>query len=301
MVALQNTARAVGRHENGILASQKQLGLAVTEWAKIGQVFEANRPTIGALMQATRLTEQFKALSERISPNLDFVRVAAERAWSIDALTLRATAEMVARSSAAVAAEQVLEAHRLIEAIGQADSPEQSAGLFAALVSLMAALFQRFGENTIKEVSGVGAIKLFELFLVVVAVVQWIAPPDMSPAEKKIVAEMKVEIETLEQRIASLLAAHEMANEAYVGDLPRAELKRTAPIRREPQGKAPILMRGEANLLLAVKECRGKWRLVVYRDPLSDQLSEGWVYAPSVRLLDAPGDTQRPSAQNKEK
>jgi hypothetical protein len=156
------------------------------------------------------------------------------------------------------------------------------------LVSLMAALFQRFGENTVKEVSGIGAIKLFELFLVVLAFVQWVAPPDMSPAEKKVVAEMKVKVETLEQRIETLLKAHEKANEAYVADLSRAELKRTTPIRREPQGKAPVLMVGNAGMLLAVKESRGKWRLVVYRDPLSDQLSQGWVYAQAVQLLDAP-------------
>ena len=57
--------------------------------------------------------------------------------------TLRAGANRVAKSSAMIAAEQVLEAHRLIEAIGQADTPEQSATLFAAFVSLMGALFRR--------------------------------------------------------------------------------------------------------------------------------------------------------------
>ena len=70
--------------------------------------------------------------------------------------------------------------------------------------------------------------------------------------------------------------------------LARAELKRMTSIRREPQGKAPVLMRGDTGMLLAIKESRGKWRLIVYRDPLSDQLAEGWVYAPAVQMLDAP-------------
>jgi hypothetical protein len=288
MEALQTTARAIGRHEQGILATQKQIGSAAIDWAKIGHVFEVNSATVGALMRATHWSEQVKALNERITPNLDFLRIAAERARTIDALALRATAETIARSTAAVAAEQVLEAHRLIEAIGQADSLERSASLFAALVSLMGALFQRFGENTVKEVSGIGAIKLFELFLVVVALVQWVAPSDMSPDEKKAVAEMKAEVETLQQRVEALLKAHEIANENYVADLPRAELKRMTSIRREPQGKAPVLMRGDTGMLLAIKESRGKWRLIVYRDPLSDQLAEGWVYAPAVQMLDAP-------------
>ncbi|MFD1960456.1 SH3 domain-containing protein [Novosphingobium panipatense] len=59
-------------------------------------------------------------------------------------------------------------------------------------------------------------------------------------------------------------------------------------MRREPQGKAQILMRGDAGTLLAVKDSRGKWRLVVYRDPLTDQLSEGWVFAPAGELLNIP-------------
>lgn len=286
MASLQNTARAIGRHEQGILAAQKQLG-STSSWTNVGRVVEANQATMGALMRATRWSEQFRALSERITPNLDFVRVAAERARTLDALTLRATADTIARSSAAVAAEQVLEAHRIIEAIGHADSPEQTASLFAALVSLMAALFQRFGENTVREVSGIGAVKLFELFLVVVAFVQWVAPPEMSPTERSVVAEMKIEVQTLEDRIATLLKAHETANEVYVADLPRAELRRATAIRREPHGKAAVLMRGDAGMPLAVKESRGRWRLVVYRDRLSDQLSEGWAFAPAVGLLDS--------------
>ena len=45
-------------------------------------------------------------------------------------------------------------------------------------------------------------------------------------------------------------------------------------------------MRGEKGMLFAIKESRGKWRLAVYRDPLTDQLSEGWIYNSAIEALD---------------
>ncbi|MEN3749453.1 SH3 domain-containing protein [Sphingomonas sp. HF-S3] len=290
MVALQGTARWIDRDPGGILKTQKAILVAsVPEWTKLGSVFAANQSTISKLLGASRWAEQARTLSEQLSPSLEIIKIAADRARMIDGLTLRAAADTVATSSAAIAAEQVLEAHRLIEAIGQSESPEQGAGLLIALVTLMAAIVQRFGENTMKEIGGIGALKLFEIFMVVLAFVQWMTPPDMSPAEMQAIVEIKAELQTIEDRIEELLQAQEAAHEASVADMPRAELKRMAPIRREPQGKAQVLMRGDEGMLLAVKENRGTWRLVVYRDPLTDQLSEGWVYAPAVRLLDAPG------------
>src|SRR3546814_13059941 len=69
---------------------------------------------------------------------------------------LRASADVVAKSTVAIVAEQVLEAHGLIEAIGQADSHTQGLGLFAQLLSLLRVLFDGFQEHTLKELKGVG-------------------------------------------------------------------------------------------------------------------------------------------------
>lgn len=289
MLALQKTAADISRDDLGILKTQRLLASAVDSDAlKLARTFDTHRPIVEAMMTASKWTEQFRTLSQQFAPDLAGIKAAAESARMLDMMTLRATAGAVAKSAVVVAAEQVLEAHRLIEAISQSDSPAQSASLLTALLSLMAAIFSGFGENTLKELRGIGAVKLIELFMLAIAFHQWVAPPDMSAAEKKVVAEMRVEVETLQDKLDRILKANEQANEAHVANLPRGELKREVAIRRAGEAKAPVLMKGAKGQLIAVKETRGRWCLVVYRDPLTDQLSEGWVYAPAVQLLDPP-------------
>ncbi len=290
MVALKKTAIGIDR-DRGILGTQKVLAASsVPDVLKLARTVNINEASIPALMAASRWTDRFRTLSQGFAGNLEGIRLAAERAQFIDMATLRASVGRVAKSSAMIAAEQVLEAHRLVEAISQADTPEQSATLFAAFVSIMGALFQAFGENTVKELRGIGAIKLIELFMLAVAIFQFAVPADLSPAEKKVHAEMQADVEALQEKIDQILATNAAAENAYVEGLPRAELKREATIRRDPQGKAAVLMRGDKGMELAIKESRGKWHLVVYRDALTDQLSEGWVYAPAVLVYGAPAD-----------
>ena len=291
MVALQKTAIGIDRDRLGVLGTQKLLAASsVPDVLKLARTVSVNQAAIVALMTASRWTDRFRTLSQSFAGNLEGIRLAAERAQFIDMATLRASAGLVAKSSAMIASEQVLEAHRLIEAISQADTPEQGATLFAAFVSVMGALFQAFGENTVKELRGIGAIKLIELFMLAVAIFQFAVPTDLSPAEKKVHAEMQAEAKALQEKMDQILAANAVAENAYVEGLPRAELTRDAAIRRNPQGKAAVLMRGDKGLELAIKESRGKWHLVVYRDALTDQLSEGWVYAPAVLVYGAPTD-----------
>jgi uncharacterized coiled-coil protein SlyX len=289
MQALQSTAVAISQRDLGILETQKRLaGSTGPDVVSLARTFSANPSIVETMMNASKWSDQFRALSERFAPSLAGIKLAAERARMLDMVTLGAGAEVASRSAVVVAAGQILEAHRLIEAIGQASTPEQSASLFAALLSVIGALFSGFGENTLKEMRGIGAFRLIELVLMAIAIFHIVVPAEMSLAEQKVVAEMKVEVATLQDKLDKIIATNEAANEAYVSDLPRAELKRDAAIRRDPQGKAPVLMRATEGMALAVKQSHGKWRLVVYRDQLTDQLSEGWVYAPAVELLDDP-------------
>jgi hypothetical protein len=294
LLAVQQTAASVARRDPTILKTQELLAAsAVSDVVTLARTFEANRSTMATVMAASQWGEQFRSLSESLAPTIAGIKLAAERARALDMLTLRATADAVAKSATMAAAEQVLKAHRLLEAMGEAQSPEQSASLFAALLSVMAAIFSGFHENTVKELRGVGSVKLLEIFMLAVAIWQFATPADLSPAQQKVVAEMQAEFESMEDKLDKILATTEAANEAYVAELPRAELRRSAAICREGQARARVLMRGEAGMLLAVKESRGRWRLVVYRDPLTDQLSEGWVHAPAVRMLDQPEELSR--------
>src|SRR3546814_6071431 len=92
---------------------------------------KTNRAAIGKLLAASKWTEQFRTFSERFAPSLEGIRLAAERTRLLDMTILRASADVVAKSTVAIVAEQVLEAHCLIEALGQADSHTQGLGLLA--------------------------------------------------------------------------------------------------------------------------------------------------------------------------
>lgn len=287
MSAIQATARRINLNPPIFLQTQKAfLAATAPEWTRLSNSFAAYQPIISNLLAASDWGERARVLSEQLAPGLENMKIATESAIMIDTLTLRAKPDSAGASSTAIVTQQVLEAHRLIQAIGQSQDADQGADLITALVMQIAAIILRFRENTIKEISGIGAIKVFELFMVVVAFLQLVIPPEMPAAEKKAIAEVKAELRKIEDYIQTLLTAQELAHEAIIADLPRAELIRTVPIRRYPQGKAQILMRGDKGMQLAIKEKLGKWRLIIYRDPLTDQLSEGWVYGPAIQPFD---------------
>ena len=106
--------------------------------------------------------------------------------------------------------------------------------------------------------------------------------------ERKVIDETNAEVENLKQQIETILQVSEIASEAHIANLPRAELRRDAAIRREPHGKAQMQIRLDAGAEVAVEERYGNWQSVIYRDPLTQQLSGGWVFAPAVQLHSEP-------------
>jgi DNA-binding protein H-NS len=93
----------------------------------------------------------------------------------------------------------------------------------------MAALFARFGDNTVDELRKMGAFGLIGLLSAMLALIQPMTASDMSPAEKKVVARMQAEVQTLKDKLDQIQAADIAANEMYVSNLPRAALKRASP------------------------------------------------------------------------
>ena len=289
MLALQSTARGIAQKNHGILNTQQLLAASAgADVLKLVNTFNANRSIIETMTASSKWAEQFRLLGERFVPGVAGLKLAAERARMVDMSILRASAEATARSSVVIVAEQVLEAHSLIEALGNANSHAQSITLFAQLLALVEAIFSGFQENTVRELKGVGAFRLIELLLMAFAIWHMVVPAEMTPAEKTAFAEVTDKIETVEEKLGKIVAADEAADESYIAGLPRAKLKRDVAIRREPRPMAPVLMHGLKGTQLAVKDSRERWRLVVYRDLLTDQLAEGWVYAPAVEVLDDP-------------
>lgn len=113
--------------------------------------------------------------------------------------------------------------------------------------------------------------------------------PDQSPEEKAAFAALN-QVEALQQETRRYHEAEARADEAYVADLPRAELSRDATFRREPRRAGAVVLKAPDGMVLAIERRQGRWRLVMYRDPLTGQLARAWVYANAVSPLAPPVD-----------
>jgi hypothetical protein len=71
-----------------------------------------------------------------------------------------------------------------------------------------------------------------------------------------------------------------------IGALPRGEIISRGNVREYPKGSARrISVLGQGSPI-AISERQGRWLKIVYRDPLTDALAEGWLWAGSAELLD---------------
>lgn len=70
------------------------------------------------------------------------------------------------------------------------------------------------------------------------------------------------------------------ASKAFLDTLPRAEIVRDAALRRKPE-------RAVSN-----EKAQGRWRLIVFRDPLLTELSRAWVYHTALAMLADGLDTK---------
>lgn len=285
--AVRDTALTTSRFHDEILQPQRDLARAFdTGIVQTLKKIRSHESAFSAAIAASKWQDKFRSLADRIAPNFNLLVQGAERVRMYDALTLRASAHTPGASSVQIAAEQVIEAHRLFEAIVQADTPEESAKLFASMLAALAALFDHFKENTIEELRKCGLLGLIALLSALLALWPANPAPETSPAEQQAFVEIRGEIEGLSQRLEAIQQAEAAHDSAYVSSLPRAELSRNAVIRREPNARGAILLRAPAMTPVAVVRDSGAWKLVAYRDPLTEQLAQGWVYGRLVRLLD---------------
>ncbi len=76
--------------------------------------------------------------------------------------------------------------------------------------------------------------------------------------------------------------------------MPRAQIVRDATLRRKPERAGEVVLHMQAGDAVVIEKAQGRWRLVVFRDPLSNQLSRAWVYhtalAPLADALDVSAD-----------
>lgn len=287
-LSISETARSIVDRNAGLLDDQRRLSSSLLDTVK---TFDLKRSTMASVIAAAATGGTYRRMIEEALPRLSAFSPIAEQMRLLDAMTLRAS-EGVVQSATALAAEMVLETQRIAEAILAASTDEESAELQGRLIDLIVGFVQQLGPRTIAELHEMGLFQWSGWLAGILGLLLAIAAlhPDQSPEEKAAFAALNQKVEALQQETRRYHEAEARADEAYVADLPRAELSRDATFRREPRREGAVVLKAPDGMVLAIERRQGRWRLVVYRDPLTGQLARAWVHASAVSPLAPPVD-----------
>lgn len=285
-LSVAETALSIAQRNVGFLKEQRRLSNAMLDTVK---ALDLDRTTVATAIAMASAGDTYRSMVVEALPSLSAFGAIAERMRMLDAMTLRA-GEGVMQSATALAAEMVLETQRIAEAIAAAPTDEESAGLQRKLLELILSFVQRLGPNTVTELHNMGLIQWSGWLAGTLGLLLAIAAlqPNQSPQDKAAFFALNQKVELLQQETLRYYEAGRRADETYVADLPRAELARDATFRRKPERAGEVVLKAPRGTLLAIKKNQGRWQLVVFRDPLSNQLAEAWVYATAVSPFAPP-------------
>lgn len=287
-LSVTETARSITQRSTSLVEQQRRLSSTVVDTMR---AFDANRSTVWTALAAARAGDSYRRMIEDMFPTMTGFSAIAERMRLVDVMTLRASEGVVA-SATALAAEMVLETQRITEAISAAATEDEGAALFSDLFEKVADYVATLGPKTIAELNTMGLMQwtawLFGLLGFVLAIVALI--PNPSAEQQRAITELSQKYEVLHQETDRLREAEAKASEEFLYDLPRAEIVRDATLRRKPERAGEVVLHMQAGDVVVIEKAQERWRLVVFRDPLSNQLSRAWVYhtalAPLTDALD---------------
>lgn len=287
--SIRDTALALSKQDDSLTNQLKMLSRSLdTGILATAKAMQEQKGVLTAAMAATQWQSQWKILAEQFSPNISAIRTIAERAMFLDVATLRATANNhIQTASTQWVAEQAIEAQTIAEALAQAETADDSARLFIAFVSVLSAIFSRLKDNTAEELRNMGLVSIFTIALAIMALPQLQSDSAMSEDERFAYAELQSSMNALQEDLGKILEADVALDQSYVADLPRAEILRKASIRYKPERSGQRLAVLNAGDPIAIIKREGRWFQIVYRDPLANQLTQGWVYGTLVVQLNA--------------
>jgi hypothetical protein len=268
-----------------IAAQNAAIAALAPNWQIFADRIEAQSAALQSVMAATKITEPFARFSEQFAPLIDEIRIAAELSRYVDGLW---NDDREQTNNTSGAEEFILDACQIVDDMRKTSDPELQVGLITKLARIIALSFKQFKQNTAKEFRAIGAIKLFELTMILVAFAISVSPTVPEPEEAAALSEIQSTLNEIGPQILALVEADQNIEQAYLAELARGELIKSTPIRLEPDLGSTVLLNGEAGDALAIKGEKGTWLLVVFRDPLTQELSEGCVHKKTVRPLGGP-------------
>lgn len=284
-MSVTETARKLAEQNQGLVEQQRHLGISLLETAR---AFVANKSLVASAIEAASAGHAYRRMIAESLPRFSTFSAIAERMLVIDTMTLRASVDE-AETATAFAARSVIEMRQVAEAIATAESDEEAARLQGSLFGLVLTFFQSLGPNTMPELQRMGLVGFVSFILTVLGAYALIPQqPTMTQQEKAAFAALNQKIDSAQ---AEHRRYHETAAEteaAYLAQHARAYLRRDATLRNAPAREGAVVLKAPKGTEIAVEEIKGRWRKVLFRDPLSNQLARAWVYSTAVAPLAGP-------------
>jgi hypothetical protein len=284
-LSVTETARKIAEQNHGLLEQQRHLGSSLLDTVR---AFDANRSLLSSAIAAASAGETYRRMIAEALPRFSTFGAIAERMLVIDTMTLRASADD-SETATAFAARTVIEMQRVAEAIATADTEEETVRLQGSLLDLVLAFFQGLGPNTMPELQRMGLVGFISFILTLLGAYALI------PQEPTMGAQEKAAFSALNRKIDDARAEHRRYHEtaaqseaAYLARHPRAYLTRNATFRNAPARDGAVVLKAPQGTEIAIEESKGRWRKVLFRDPLSNQLARAWVYSTALAPLASP-------------
>jgi hypothetical protein len=293
--AIQNSALEISRQNqlpktNDLFHTQ--VGVALAQAAK---ALHDQRPALTAILQNAKLQEQFKEISSHLWPSLERMRLVSNQMAMFEGLKLRLSEESE-QSIVSLIAQDTIDAQQILGEIEEIKNEAEVAQLIAAFISIITSMFAKFRDNTVDNLKSVGLASILGCFFVIHGFLQDIEPNELPPEQQSQFREMLAKVDAVQSQLKSFQQAEDAREEAYLSTLPKAELAKKSNIRANPRKDAPRILVTQPGTMAGVIRTEGRWKLIVVRDPLTDQLLQGWVFGTSVTMLQ-PTPEPPPSAK----
>lgn len=256
----------------GPLLEQQRLAATAldTGIVRTAELLGRNSNTIASAIAAVRAQDEIALLASSIVDRMETLRFTA------------LTRDAFPRSAVDIFLEEFAKAQRAASEFAEVETEEERTVLLAALLMSLVNALRGLLQNTRKDVLGLSALALLSVVANVKSLLPSSPPPGMTVEQVQTLEETHRDVERIEREFKELHESNRGLDEAYISTLSRAELKRSAIIRAEPRRDGRALVRADEGEALALVEKQGKWRLVAFRDPLTGQLAQGWVYGANV-------------------
>ena len=285
--AIKNATAIRSVHDQMFPSSTIALNNALTaQFQSAARSLQAFSGMLSAPSAMSQWQSQIRSTLEQLGPSLRAFEAAAMRLRVPDTEALILSVEHLQADALQALAEQAIESHQIVEALAQADTPEESTRLLAVLIAGLTAILNSLSENTVEEIRKAGIFWLFTFIMTIKALFPEQRSETFSPQQQHTFSEMRVELDTLQDMLGEFIAREEELNEAYISTLPRGALNRKTNIRQEPHREAPKLIICAPGTIISVRERHGRWTQIVFHDPLTNQLALGWVYGNCLTMLD---------------